>query len=851
MTPLSALRRPIATRSLALCCTALAGLAQSPSLRATEGPAPVIEVSEPEGFDNLTDQRVLLIDLYFGGVRRGEARVSVAPGEVRLLDPAAVLALLPALTERAAVEAALTSGALPANSELACSVTSDRARCGRLEPEVIGVIFDRDRFRLDVFLNPRFVAVEDRIEEDYLPEPQRGLAMINSVAAVVSGRLDRDSTYYNFQDSLVIASGERRLRADLSYASELGFGAERLALEWDRPGVRYSAGALWSPGSELAGRRKLIGLGVESQIDTRLDKDEIRGSPVVVYLGQRARIDVMRDGRVLNSAIYEAGNQQIDTSNLPDGSYDIVLRIEEPGRPVREERRFYTKSRRIPSAGRTDFFAFAGVLVDELERGSLEPSSHPYVQGGVARRLNEQWALSGGIEATDEGASAEVAATFLTPVTQVRAAAVADLEGGYGAILQLSSAGTSRLNFNFDIRRIETAADGDGLAAPIAPADPFDVPDLVGQGGSYSQAGGIVSYSLANLRFLGTVFYRDDEAQRARYSIGPSLEWDVLRKGKLTVTVRGDLAVTERGNSGFAGVSLRLLGGRSSLTALGGARASGVTGDDLGEGAVASLAGSWSPTVAGGDLALGAGLEHQPEQDNLILSSEFRHALGSVSGDLVHSDGPGAAVTQYSLGFQTTFAAGAGTVQVAGKTTTESLIVARVNGARESDRFDVLVNEYVAGTIAGSRPLTLALPAYRAYDVRIRSTGEELVAYDGAARKVGLYPGAVTGLEWRSAPITIKFGRLVTPDGAPVSGASLTAPGVWSETDADGYFQIEAPDDAELTVTTPDGDSFVTTLPAGEANGGIARLGAVVCCGPGEIRFGTLAAAAQPSDKGQ
>ena len=52
--------------------------------------------------------------------------------------------------------------------------------------------------------------------------------------------------------------------------------------------------------------------GIESQIDTRLDKDEILGSPVVVYLDQRARVDVMRDGRVLNSAMYEAGNQQVD-----------------------------------------------------------------------------------------------------------------------------------------------------------------------------------------------------------------------------------------------------------------------------------------------------------------------------------------------------------------------------------------------------------------------------------------------------------------------------------------------------------------------------------------------------------
>jgi hypothetical protein len=801
---------------------------------------PTITVAEPEGFANLTDERILLVDVYFGGVRTGEAKVSAAPGVVRLLEPAEVIEALPALTDRAAVEAALGAGTLAANASLACSAASDSTRCGRLSPDVIGVIFDRDRFRLDVFVNPRFLAVRDRLEDAYLPEPQRGLAMVNSVGAVISGRLGRGSTYYNFQDSLVLASGERRLRADLTLASGFGLGTDRLAFELDRPGLRLSAGALWAPGSELAGRRKLVGAGIESQIDTRLDKDELTGSPIVVYLDQRARVDVVRDGRVLNSAIYEAGNQAIDTANLPEGSYDVVLRIDEPGRPAREERRFYTKSRRIPSQGRTDFFAFAGMLIDDFDRGSLNPSNHPYFQGGVARRLRESLVIAGVVEATDQGASAEVAATFLTPLAQIRTAAVIDLDGAYGGILQLTSAGSSRLTFNFDLRRIEQADGADRPMSPIDPLDPFGVPELVRYGGSYMQAGGIVSYSSANLRLLGTVFYRDDEAERARYSIGPSLEWDMLRKGALTLTLRGDLAATERGGSGFAGLSLRLLGARSTLTALGGARASGIADDDLGEGPVAAVSGAWNPTLAGGDLALGAGFEHQPRQDNVVLSSEYRHPFGSMSGDLVHSDGPGSAVTQYSLGFQTTVAAGGGTLHVVGRTTTESLIVARVEGAREGDRFDVLVNEQVAGTIEGVGPMTLSLPAYRAYAVRIRPTGEGLLAYDSSARSVGLYPGTVAGLEWSVAPITIKIGRLVAPDGTPVRGASITGKGVWSETDDEGHFQIEVPEGAELTVTMPNGNAFAMTLPAGKANGGIAQLGSVVCCGEGEIRLGAL-----------
>lgn len=817
------------------------------AIGAKEAPAIAISIGEPEGFAELTEAHVLLVDVYFGGMRKGEARVMAAPGTVRFLEPGAVIDLLPNLTDHAAVEAALSSHQLAANAQFACSRTTDPARCGRLSPEVAGIIFDRDRFRVDIFVNPRFLAVNDAAGEIYLPEPDEGWAMIQSIGAVLSGRLGTGSRYYNLQDRLIVGNGERRLRADLSYASQLGLEAERLVFEWDRPELRYSAGALWAPGNAITGRRKLIGAGIESQIDTRLDKDELLGSPVVVYLDQRARIDVLRDGRVLSSAIYEAGNRQIDTSSLPEGSYDIVLRIEEAGRPAREERRFYTKSRRIPSEGRTAFLAFGGLLIEGNHAGSLEPSGHPFFQGAVSRRIGESLALDGGVQVTDRGASAELGATFLTPHATIRTAAVADLDGAVGGIVQLSSSGTSRLNFNLDLRRIEASGTSEDLAPAAGPPLPsalpeagFASPDLAPREGSYSQLGGIVSYSLADFRLLGTFFYRDDEAQAARYSVGPSVEWDVLRKGPLTLTLRGDVAATERGESGFAGISLRLLGGRSSFTALGGARSSGIAGDTLGDGPVAALAGAWTADAAGGELALGAGFEHQPRQDDVVLSSEFRHGLGSLAADFVRSEAGSRASSQYSLGFQTTLVAGAGTLKVAGKTTTESMIVARVEGAHEDDRFELLVNEQVAGTISGAEAFTLALPAYRAYNVRVRPTGQDLLAYDSSPRTIGLYPGAVARLEWSAAPVTIKFGRLVSPDGGPIAGASITGKGIWSETDGQGYFQIEAPDDAELTVTLRDGRSFATTLPRGEPAAGIARLGSVVCCTDGGVRLGAL-----------
>jgi hypothetical protein len=789
---------------------------------------PVIEVGEPAGFASLTADRTMVADVYFGGSRRGEVRIDVVPGSIRFVDPREVLSLLPPLERSELILDAISGQELPANSELRCSLGTDPQTCGRMSPSLFSVIFDPDRFRVDIFLNSRFVSVQSQVEEQYLPPAAGGPSLINSIGAVLSGQFGERKHYSSVFDRLIIAQGEKRLRADAGYTTGLGFEADRVLLEWDQPGVRYSAGAMWSPGTELDGRRKFVGGGVASQIDTRLDKDAITGSPIVFYLEQRARVDVLRDGRLLSSAIYEAGNQRIDSSNLPDGAYDITLHIEEPGRAPRDERRFFTKSRQVPSLGRTDFFLFGGVLIEDSSVRRAEHADGPYLHGGLAVRASRNWAFAGSFELAGPVASSELSATYLTSFAQLRASAVADADGALGGILQLSSAGTSRLNFNFDLRRvIQDAGHHSSGSSVISDSDhPADFADLRG---SYFQLGGLVSYNLANLRFLGTGFYRAEAGQDSQYSIGPSLEWDVLRRGRLVLTVRGDMIVTERGNAGFAGMSLRLLGPRSTYSALAGARVSNIDGDGRGDGAVAAMSGSWSSTVAGGDLALGAGLEHQPTRENAILSGDFRHPDGSLSLDVAHTNVSGSDTTQYSMGLQTTFAVGSRQLQVAGKTTSESWLVAHVEGANANDSFEVLVNEQPAGMLAGTRTLALALPSYHSYSVRIRPTGERLLAYDTAAQVVALYPGTVARVEWKATPITIKVGRLLSADNSPVRGAVLTARGTWAETDEQGFFQIETPDDVELTVTLPDGTSCASVLPRGRAGSGVFRVGTIIC----------------------
>jgi hypothetical protein len=475
------------------------------------------------------------------------------------------------------------------------------------------------------------------------------------------------------------------------------------------------------------------------------------------------------------------------------------------------------------------------MMVNSREPASLKISRNPYAEVGWARRLGRHWAFEANIEATDGAEFGELGATFLTPLLQVRAAAVADLRGRYGGILQVTSAGSSRLNFNLDFRRIEAQSTSDSALAPTAPrpAAEEDVAsaDWGHSSTSYSQMSGVISYGIANIRFLGVISYRKQgQLERSLYSVGPSLEWDMLRKGPFTLTWRAAAVATDRGTSGFAGLSLRLIGQRLSLSASAGSRYGDRSIEEAGNGVLASLAGSLAKDVGGGELAVAAGYEHQPNRNDAVISSELRHPLGYVSANFVHTDHATEGASQYTFGGRTVISLGGGAVRLAGKATTESMIVARVDGARDGDRFELLINEQVAGVIVGSKSLALPLPTYRAYTVRIRPIGEHLVSYDSASRRVALYPGGVTPIVWKAAPMTIKVGRLVASDGAPLAHAMINGPGVWSETDEQGYFQLEAPSGETLSVTKGDGESFALKVPHGRAEDGIDRIGTITCC---------------------
>jgi hypothetical protein len=794
---------------------------------ASAGTGAIVTTGAPAEFADLERPREMLVDLYFGKRKIGEAWIVARPGAVRFRDPAAVLGLVPDLKASPELASAFAAE-LPDNAGRACSATNAHD-CGRLDPPVAGAILDADRFRLDLFVNPDFLELAGEADP-YLPTPDAPLSLTSSIGGAIAGS-SRSSTLYNIQNRTILAFRNARIRSDSSVASDLGFVVDDLVAEVDTRRHRYSAGLFWAPGVDLTGRRRILGVGFSTQFDTREDSESLEATPLILFLGQPSRVEILIDGRLVTSASYEAGNRAIDSSSLPSGSYPLVLRIRESGGAVREERRFFAKNAEIAPVGQPVYFGFAGLLANTRRDRPVNLSETLYYQVGTAQRLSDSFAIDAAVLGTSDKAIAQVGGWFLSDIARVRAAALASLDGDTGLLLQAASAGMGPLNFSFDVRRV-WSADGGPLIPVPSYSDTFGSSPLTGvqtSTGSYAQATAGISYTLGQAVLGLTGSYRRDRGLKPDYTIGPSLTWPVLNRGGLQVILSADAQRGRGTTAAFAGVRMLYTGsGYSSLASAGYATSKPQGGKRRGR-QVGSVSAQWfhadeDRTQLGVEGALARDVETTVARANAQAQTQ----LGSARVELVHGlEGRGG--TQYGLNFQTGIAFGGSALELGGRDLDQSAVIATLDGAASNAAFDVLIDEIPRGRLGAGTRLPIFLEAYRSYQVRLRPIGGAAVAYDTSPRTVTLFPGNVEQVRWEAEPLVTLFGQAVSADGTPIANANIAARRAVGQTDAEGFFEVDAATGDVLEFSNGDGATCKVPLASLATHGDYARLGRVVC----------------------
>ncbi|WP_158595985.1 TcfC E-set like domain-containing protein [Oleomonas cavernae] len=728
--------------------------------------AEIIQTAPPPGFDDLRQPQDALVDVIYDGEPIGAFAATFRPGAIRFADPAALAGAVPGLAEREAVTAAL-SGDLETHAERLCGVAPVPG-CGVLEPTVASVIFDADRFRATLFLAISYRGTA--AGGQYLPAPADRPGFVQSFAAAASsGEDDLAGSRTSVRSFSLLSLGAARLIADTAADSQQGGALDRLEVQYDHERWRGEAGLYRTTLMPLLGERRFLGAGLTTTLDTLRDADQASGSRLSVFLASRGQVEVYREGRLLSARSYEAGTRELETRDLPDGAYLVTLRVVTQGN-VREETRFFVKNAAIPPAGLPFWELDAGVLADDDISLTPEAGGTPFVHAATRYRLSDSFALGGDLVVGSRQQGIGGLFYYQLQQVQLQLDSFASTDGVYG--LGLAARGDNGpFSYSGSIRRIwggeaprrRAAQDTDDDLSFIL----RDPDDLFDAGGAATQVNLALDYHFEDGPHLGLrALYLAGADDVETYAAGPIVFWPLFSDGALRLDLSAQATATEEQQFVFA--QLRLSWGDGDIDVTSEAGWSGaVAGDEQGDsssGPFGRAQAIWHTAQAAGErLDLSAATAADSRRTEVSAGLDYQGPKGRVDAEIAHETDGG---TRYAGNLFVNVVGDPDALAWGGNEVRGSAVIVAVSG-RPDTVYRVLIDEQPRAEVAAGARLVLPLEPYKSYDVRIVQKSGGLVDYDASPRRVTLYPGNVTTLQWNAARFVSLFGQATTPGGAP------------------------------------------------------------------------------------
>ena len=765
------------------------------------------ETEEPEGFDDLKAARDITLNLYVDGQSLGPIDIESAPGTLRFVNPGALIARLPPLRDPAAVNASLRFP-LPANAGLSCS-PAPVSGCGRLDPEVIGVILSRDAGRIDLFLASN-VRGEAR---QHLPDPQLGPPTVAG-ALGLQYTLSERGIDFTLQPRAVIGFGRSHIAVDSTFSGRQS-SLDRAYFRRNGDHTALSVGLLQASPFSFIYFDRLVGISFASSIDTRIERGSIADTPILLDTPLQGRVEISRDGVLIDTQRISSGRVTIDTSAFPGGAYPLTLKIID-ATGERTETRFFARAAGLPGYGETQFFveggwntAFRGAD-DSFLPGLLSPT----IRAGINKRMGPQFGLAARGELSEKRRLVEVGATFLQSNWRIAATLGGTDQGDYAAALT-ASGNIAKINWSLDARTVRAEAQ---LVRDFER----------GLGRSYEQVSAFGGWSGKNFSFNSGIILRRDPPGELSYTFLPSTRWTIAQRAGRRFELETSGSVSRDAWSLRAGLRVSLYKGRSSTTFSAGTEGRHSNGDTSFK-PVGSADWSNSRDTGLGPLQLRAGVSQQAERLSGRLGANLTTTYFQTSADAQIEERLASSAVYGRV--ETSFGYAGGQLAFGSGGFTGAGIVAQAPGADADATFTVRAYGANARPIAGSDAVFVPTPPFSQGDIGINVSGGS-TNFDTRNEPALFYPGTVKRLERASIRITAIYARLVDGQGKPLANASVATKGSIAETDTTGAFQIEVGTDAVLSVEREDGAMCEAEVPPTDPKAVFADIGALACLTP-------------------
>lgn len=795
------------------------GDTNKPFIRSTGAP--------PPGFEALTEIQTTEADIFYAGEYLLSTLISYDLQEVTIDDPEVIIHAIPTIKTPALIAAELAI-AQPTNAHRVCHRRS-KTDCGELQPSVVGLIFDESRFRVDVFLHPDQLLTQAPALQRYLPAPDAGLSLLHDLSFTASGRGSAHQA--NLTSESLLAHEAIRLRTRYGFSNN-GFNLFEASLQWDEPDREFELGSFRTVGrsSAFVGDLDLLGLRVGSSTNTRTDLENALGTPLFVFLSQRSRVDVLRNGELIDSRFYPPGNQQLDTSNLPDGAYEITLRIVENNGDERLQRQFFVRNTRLPAQGEYAYRAEIGVLANTTGNQTPNITNIPLVRAGISTRLSQYIGLEGELTHVGDLNFATTGLFYFAPDWQLHAGFLASTEGDLGYSLRGTRSGP-QASWSFDYVQVDAAEQRiNALADFLVPEDEFDPffnPSLLPD--SFTQASTSVAFPLYGGRGILRSSLNKRRGTTTDAAIGFSFIKSILQRGKLIADLNIDTNLSQRNSFARIGVSLRVRGAKSFTTIT--PQAQYLSGTDANP-FEARFNANWTRNQRSeryGSTQSGLFLQHEPSRTSIGGRLVNQSRWGNSALELAYQNSETDRGLNYSTTNRFSLVTKEGQTAWGGGERNLAAAVVTIDADAKDSVFNILVDNRVVGQASPNDRGLVSLRPYNTYDIQVRPAGDKILNYDESIHRVTVYPGNVHALTFSAHPITVIVGQALFADGSPVASARITDVDAFAASDAQGWFQLELTKTQTITLRQAAGTSCTIELPAFSSTERLRVLDPLVC----------------------
>lgn len=723
----------------------------------------------PKGFEDLDQPRLLMVGVQYGGDTIGKFPAYSTPGYIRFENPQDILRQIPNLKNTTSLLARMQEP-LPINASKICRQQAVHD-CGKIDTESVDVVFDENNLSSEIFIHKDYLDLSDNMQEKYLPLPEQKFSSVYGWNGAVSGSSQQDPNFA-LSNNAVYAFGEKRFVSQSTVSNDgLRFDAAQFGVE--KNGFDMGGGLFRSQPMQLASDKDMAGIYFAISNKTKLDARKISGNDIILYLPRRSFVSIYREGRLYSSRPYEAGNQKIDTFDLPEGAYPIILKIQESDGAEREENRFFAKNQDIPPADDPSYFLQAGFLRQSAADDSALPeiTKDMILRAGIVSRMDDQIALSSGAVVLGDRLAVENSVFMIDSNLQLRATNIVSTEmdfGLQGSILYFDEMWSG----NIDLRKIWAGS------KKLQRYDQL-LDDLTQFTASTSYQ--VTADITAGIR--GN--YTETASAPEIFSIGPYAQWNIWQEQESRFSATADFAKSSGDYEGSLLFNLTYTIGQYGV--------SGNIGSNLRDGRQ-DIQGNmrvWHDDVKPHKaLSVGAGFGVDRSNKIVNADADWRNRIGRFRGSVQQSFGGEESILNYSGGFAINMAMLENGIYLGGDQNDKSAVVIDTEGDADTD-MKIFVGNAERSLVKVGKSQVLYLPPYQTYKIRISPSKKGLFDYDTSAQKVTLYPGNVTHLKWQVDKFYVMTGKIIDDSGAPLTGAELLDIKTPAMTDEDGYIQAE------------------------------------------------------------